>query len=89
MKGLDSEIAKKNSSISELKLQLKEANEKQQATQHMVSQLKEQVRQFFSYLLKSPYSAITETCLIFWVNSRPLIVFICHASYSNEAHVSA
>ncbi|KAI2648388.1 Centrosomal protein of 290 kDa [Labeo rohita] len=34
MKGLESEIAKKNSSISELKVQLKEANEKQQATQH-------------------------------------------------------
>uniref|UniRef100_A0A9J8AIZ9 Centrosomal protein 290 n=1 Tax=Cyprinus carpio carpio TaxID=630221 RepID=A0A9J8AIZ9_CYPCA len=55
MKGLESEIAKKNSSISELKVQLKEANEKQQARQHAVSQLKEQVRHsfFFSYSLKT------------------------------------
>jgi len=44
MKGLESEIAKKNSSISELKVQLNEANEKQHATKIVVSQLKEQVR---------------------------------------------
>ncbi|KAK7121543.1 hypothetical protein R3I93_022587 [Phoxinus phoxinus] len=43
MKGLESEIAKKSSSISELKVQLKEANEKQHATKITVSQLKEQV----------------------------------------------
>ncbi|KAG1939138.1 centrosomal protein of 290 kDa [Pimephales promelas] len=43
MKGLESEIAKKNSSISELKVQLNEANEKQHATKIVVSQLKEQV----------------------------------------------
>lgn len=43
MKGLESDIAKKNISISELKVQLKEANEKLQATQHTVIQLKEQV----------------------------------------------
>ncbi|XP_052399727.1 centrosomal protein of 290 kDa isoform X2 [Carassius gibelio] len=56
MKGLESEIAKKNSSISELKVQLKEADEKQQATQHTVSQLKEQVE-----LLKNiPLEATTD-----------------------------
>uniref|UniRef100_A0A8C2HM38 Centrosomal protein 290 n=1 Tax=Cyprinus carpio TaxID=7962 RepID=A0A8C2HM38_CYPCA len=56
MKGLESEIAKKNSSISELKVQLKEANEKQQARQHAVSQLKEQVE-----LLKNiPVEATTD-----------------------------
>lgn len=44
MKGLESEIAKKSSSISELKVQLKEANEKQHATQITVNQLQEQVR---------------------------------------------
>ncbi|XP_067293286.1 centrosomal protein of 290 kDa isoform X2 [Pseudorasbora parva] len=56
MKGLESEIAKKNSSISELKVQLKEANEKQHATQHTVSQLKEQVE-----LLKNiPVEATTD-----------------------------
>ncbi|CAM4734522.1 unnamed protein product [Leuciscus chuanchicus] len=43
MKGLESEIAKKSSSISELKVQLKEANEKQHATQITVNQLQEQV----------------------------------------------
>ncbi|XP_077066806.1 centrosomal protein of 290 kDa isoform X3 [Siphateles boraxobius] len=43
MKGLESEIAKKSASISELKVQLKEANEKQHATKITVSQLKEQV----------------------------------------------
>ncbi|XP_067235779.1 centrosomal protein of 290 kDa isoform X3 [Chanodichthys erythropterus] len=56
MKGLETEIAKKNSSISELKIQLKEANEKQHATQHTVSQLKEQVE-----LLKNiPVEATTD-----------------------------
>ncbi|XP_059401831.1 centrosomal protein of 290 kDa isoform X2 [Carassius carassius] len=56
MKGLESEISKKNSSISELKVQLKESNEKQQATQHTVSQLKEQVE-----LLKNiPLEATTD-----------------------------
>ncbi|XP_051740645.1 centrosomal protein of 290 kDa isoform X2 [Ctenopharyngodon idella] len=56
MKGLETEITKKNSSISELKIQLKEANEKQHATQHTVSQLKEQVE-----LLKNiPVEATTD-----------------------------
>ncbi|XP_016312178.1 centrosomal protein of 290 kDa isoform X2 [Sinocyclocheilus anshuiensis] len=60
MKGLESEIVKKNSSISELKVQLKEANEKQQATQHTVSQLKEQVE-----LLKNiPVEATTDEGLV-------------------------
>ncbi|XP_050955233.1 centrosomal protein of 290 kDa isoform X6 [Labeo rohita] len=59
MKGLESEIAKKNSSISELKVQLKEANEKQQATQHTVTQLKDQVE-----LLKNiPVEATTDAGL--------------------------
>lgn len=35
--------------------------------------------------LKSSYSAITET---FWADFRTLIVFICHTSRSNKAHVS-
>ncbi|XP_056307502.1 centrosomal protein of 290 kDa [Danio aesculapii] len=56
MKGLESDIAKKNTSISELKVQLKEANEKLQATQHTVIQLKEQVE-----LLKNvPVEATTD-----------------------------
>nr|P85001.1 RecName: Full=Centrosomal protein of 290 kDa; Short=Cep290 [Danio rerio] len=56
MKGLESDIAKKNISISELKVQLKEANEKLQATQHTVIQLKEQVE-----LLKNvPVEATTD-----------------------------
>ncbi|XP_073688037.1 centrosomal protein of 290 kDa [Garra rufa] len=56
MKGLESEIAKKNSSISELKVQLKEAYEKHQATQHTVTQLKDQVE-----LLKNiPVEATTD-----------------------------
>ncbi|XP_016425169.1 centrosomal protein of 290 kDa isoform X1 [Sinocyclocheilus rhinocerous] len=60
MKVLESEIVKKNSSISELKVQLKEANEKQQATQHTVSQLKEQVE-----LLKNiPVEATTDEGLV-------------------------
>ncbi|KAF4095066.1 centrosomal protein of 290 kDa isoform X2 [Onychostoma macrolepis] len=60
MKCLESEIAKKNSSVSELKMQLKEANEKQQATQHTVSQLKEQVE-----LLKNiPAEATTDEGLV-------------------------
>ncbi|XP_043083956.1 centrosomal protein of 290 kDa isoform X2 [Puntigrus tetrazona] len=60
MKVLESEIAKKNSSISELKVQVKEANEKQQATQHAVSQLREQVE-----LLKNiPVEATTDEGLV-------------------------
>ncbi|KAA0724451.1 Centrosomal protein of 290 kDa [Triplophysa tibetana] len=43
MKDLESDISKKNSTISELKRQLKEANEKQQSTQNTIIQLKEQV----------------------------------------------
>lgn len=44
MKDLESDISKKNSTISELKGQLKEANEKRQSTQNTIIQLKEQVR---------------------------------------------
>ncbi|XP_051548638.1 centrosomal protein of 290 kDa isoform X2 [Myxocyprinus asiaticus] len=56
MKVLESEISKKNSSISELKEQLKEANEKQHNTQHNISQLKKQVE-----LLKNiPIEATTD-----------------------------
>ncbi|TRY97710.1 hypothetical protein DNTS_024694, partial [Danionella cerebrum] len=43
MKGLESEITKKNSSISELNVLLKDTNEKLQTSQHTVIQLKEQV----------------------------------------------
>ncbi|XP_057185912.1 centrosomal protein of 290 kDa isoform X2 [Triplophysa rosa] len=43
MKELESDISKKNSTISELKGQLKEANEKRQSTQNTIIQLKEQV----------------------------------------------
>lgn len=44
MKDLENEIGKKNSTVSELKMQLKEASEKQQSTQNTIIQLKEQVR---------------------------------------------
>lgn len=47
MKELENEISKKNSTISELKVQLKEANDKQQSTQNIIIQLKEQVRSPF------------------------------------------
>ncbi|XP_055047695.2 centrosomal protein of 290 kDa isoform X3 [Misgurnus anguillicaudatus] len=43
MKELENDISKKNSSISKLKAQLQEANEKQQSTQNTIIQLKEQV----------------------------------------------
>ncbi|KAL7885493.1 hypothetical protein AOLI_G00057880 [Acnodon oligacanthus] len=56
MKELESELSKKNASLSELKLQLTEAYEKEQRAQHTIIQLKEQVA-----LLKNiPIGATTD-----------------------------
>ncbi|KAL6480622.1 hypothetical protein MHYP_G00116550 [Metynnis hypsauchen] len=56
MKGLESELSKKNASLSEFKLQLTEAYEKEQRAQRTIIQLKEQVE-----LLKNiPIGATTD-----------------------------
>lgn len=44
MKELEKELSKKNASLSELQAQLREWREREETTQHTITELKEQVR---------------------------------------------
>lgn len=65
MKALENELSKKDASLSELKVQLEESREKEQATRQTVTRLKEEVCS-----VKTPYSELlvglyTHTDLVF------------------------
>uniref|UniRef100_A0A674EPN8 Centrosomal protein 290 n=1 Tax=Salmo trutta TaxID=8032 RepID=A0A674EPN8_SALTR len=57
MKALEQDISQKNSSLSELRLQLREASEREEKAQRVTSQLQEQVS------IRAPHSLLTQECL--------------------------
>ncbi|XP_013981144.1 centrosomal protein of 290 kDa isoform X1 [Salmo salar] len=59
MKALEQDISQKNSSLSELRLQLREASEREEKAQRVTSQLQEQVKLFNNF----PTAANTESGL--------------------------